>query len=120
MIGALVLKDLKLFFRNQFFAVITVLGLVAYIAIYFLLPSEVNDAFNLAIYLENPEATAVDETFAQFMDYTLFDSESEMLATLEEEGGEYFIGLSISEAEATARCRSPSMLGSFSSGSKPG
>lgn len=102
MIGALVLKDLKLFFRNQFFAVITVLGLVFYVAIYFLLPSEVNDAFNLALYLENPEATTVDETFAQFMDYTLFNSELEMLAALEADGGEYFIGLSISEEEAAA------------------
>ncbi len=102
MIGALVLKDIKLFFRNQFFAVITVIGLVAYTAIYFLLPAEVNDAFNLAIYLENPAATMVDETFAEFMDFTLFESEAAMLTALEDDGGEFFLGLSISEAEAAA------------------
>jgi ABC-2 type transport system permease protein len=102
MIAALILKDLKLFFRNQFFAVITVVGLVAYIAIYFLLPSEVDDAFNLAIYMENPAQTTVDESIAEFVDYTLFDSEAEMVAALEDDAGEYFIGLSISEEEAAA------------------
>jgi len=38
-IGALVSKDFTLFFRNRFFAVITVLGLVSYAVIYFVMPS---------------------------------------------------------------------------------
>jgi ABC-2 type transport system permease protein len=100
MIGTLVLKDIKLFFRNQFFAVITVLGLVAYIVIYFLLPTEVSDALNVAVYVENPVATTVDEAFAEFFDYTLFASEAEMITALEDEGGEYLVGLSISAEEA--------------------
>jgi len=49
-IGALVVKDLSLFFRNRFFAVITVLGLVAYLAIYFVMPSSVNESLAIGLY----------------------------------------------------------------------
>ena len=35
MIGSLIQKDLKLFFRNRFLAVVSVVGLVFFIAIYF-------------------------------------------------------------------------------------
>ncbi len=100
MIGALVLKDIKLFFRNQFFAVVTVLGLVAYIALYFLLPAEADDRLNVAIYLENAQATTVDESFADFFDYTLFTSEEALRDALQDDNSEYLVGLTISEEEA--------------------
>lgn len=105
MIGALVLKDIKLFFRNQFFAVVTALGLVAYIALYFLLPAEADDRLNVAIYLENPQATTVDESFADFFDYTLFTSEEALRDTLQDDNSEYLVGLTISEEEAAAITR---------------
>ncbi|HSM56976.1 MAG TPA: ABC transporter permease [Candidatus Sulfomarinibacteraceae bacterium] len=102
MIAALVWKDIKLFFRNQFFAVVTVLGLVAYVALYFVLPAEANDRLNVAVYVENPQATTVDETFAEFFDYTLFPSEDEMRAALQGDEQEYIVGLSVSQAAAEA------------------
>lgn len=105
MTGALVLKDIKLFFRNQFFAVVTVLALVAYIALYFLLPSEVDDGLNVAVYLEEPQGTMVDESFAEFFDYTLFDSEEAMRTALQDSNSEYLVGLAISEEEAAAMTR---------------
>ena len=49
-IGALVKKDIKLFFRNRFFAFITVLALVSYIAIYFAMPDTVDEDLSIAIY----------------------------------------------------------------------
>ncbi len=49
-IGALVAKDLSLFFRNRFFALITVLGLVAYMVIYFIMPSSVNENLEIGLY----------------------------------------------------------------------
>lgn len=97
---ALVSKDLKLFFRNQFFAVITVLGLVAYIAIYFLLPTEAQSNFELAVFIEDPATTAIDEQFSELFDYTLFESEAALRQALEEEGT-YVVGMVIS-ADATA------------------
>ena len=52
-IKSLVLKDLKLFFSNQFFALITVLALVAYAAIYFLMPKTVDETVEMAIFAPN-------------------------------------------------------------------
>ena len=49
-IGALVAKDLSLFFRNRFFTLITVLGLVAYLVIYFIMPSSVNESLEIGLY----------------------------------------------------------------------
>jgi len=49
-IGALVAKDLSLFFRNRFFAVITVLGLVFYIIIYFVMPKSVDENLEIGFY----------------------------------------------------------------------
>lgn len=50
MIGTLVLKDLKLYFRNRFFAFITVLALVFYIIIYFVMPNTVDETLKLGLY----------------------------------------------------------------------
>lgn len=49
-IGALVAKDLSLFFRNRFFALMTVLGLVAYVVIYFIMPQAVNENLEIGLY----------------------------------------------------------------------
>ncbi len=47
MIAALIEKDLKLYFRNRFFTVITLLGIIAFIALYYLLPAQPDDtSFN--------------------------------------------------------------------------
>lgn len=49
-LGTLILKDLKLYFRNRFFAFITILGLVAYIALYLAMPQNVDEDLTLAVY----------------------------------------------------------------------
>lgn len=51
MLTALLGKDLKLYFANRYFALITVLGLVAYTAIYFLLPTTVDEVLELGLYM---------------------------------------------------------------------
>jgi ABC-2 type transport system permease protein len=56
-IAALIGKDLKLYFANRFFALVTFLGLVAYIAIYYLLPSTVDETLELGLYVADlPQA----------------------------------------------------------------
>ena len=50
MIGALLRKDLVLFFSNRFFALVTILALVAYAAIYFFMPEQVDETLEMAIY----------------------------------------------------------------------
>ena len=51
-IRTLVIKEFMIYFRNKFLAVITVLALVAYIIMYFLLPSEVNYKMEFALFLD--------------------------------------------------------------------
>lgn len=50
-IRALFLKDLRLFFANRFFALVTILGLVAYIAMFYVLPAELDDRLALGMYM---------------------------------------------------------------------
>jgi ABC-2 type transport system permease protein len=45
---ALVQKDIRQFFQNRFYALITVLGLVVYVAIFYLLPQSVDETMALA------------------------------------------------------------------------
>lgn len=56
----LVAKDLTLYFRNRFFAFITVLALAFYILIYFLLPASVDENLEIALY-----APAAPAAFAE-------------------------------------------------------
>ncbi|HEY40737.1 MAG TPA: ABC transporter permease [Dehalococcoidia bacterium] len=49
-IRALVTKDLTLFFRNRFFAFISVLGIVAYVVVYFLMPASVDEELDIGLY----------------------------------------------------------------------
>ena len=49
-IGALISKDFSLFFRNRFFALMTPVGLIAYLVMYSLMPSSVNESLRLGLY----------------------------------------------------------------------
>ncbi|MBC7195204.1 MAG: ABC transporter permease, partial [Caldisericia bacterium] len=53
-ISILTKKDLTLFFKNRFFSMITILGLVAYIIIYFALPKLEEDKIKIGIYSDVP------------------------------------------------------------------
>jgi ABC-2 type transport system permease protein len=49
-IKALLKKDIALFLSNRFYLLITIVGLVFYIGIYFILPAQTDEKFKLAIY----------------------------------------------------------------------
>ncbi len=49
-IRALVAKDLSLFFRNRFYGLITVLGIVVYITIYLVMPGSVDEKLEIGLY----------------------------------------------------------------------
>lgn len=53
-IRTLVAKDIFLFFQNRFFAFITVLALVFYALIFFLMPSQVDETVEMALYAPAP------------------------------------------------------------------
>jgi ABC-2 type transport system permease protein len=47
MVAALVQKDIALYFKNRFFALVTVLGLVVYVAVFFALPRTVDETLQM-------------------------------------------------------------------------
>ena len=53
-VRALIIKDFTLFFRNRFFAFISVLELVTYIVIYVVMPRTVDETLELAVYAPDP------------------------------------------------------------------
>ncbi|MCK6576624.1 MAG: ABC transporter permease [Anaerolineae bacterium] len=74
-LGALLRKDLTLYFRNRFFAYITVVGLVVYVALYILLPSTVDESLTLGVY-----APTLPDAFIGFLgnnDITIDPQESD-------------------------------------------
>ncbi|HSH02770.1 MAG TPA: ABC transporter permease [Anaerolineae bacterium] len=50
LIWTLVCKDIVLYFRNPFFAFVTVIGVVAYVAIYFVMPDSVDERLDIGLY----------------------------------------------------------------------
>jgi len=91
-IRALVVKDLILFFRNRFIAVITVLSLVMFAVIYFVLPDTVDETLEIGLYA--PVVPPVMELMQQ-ADEGLEIAELESEEALREavSGGEYIAGL---------------------------
>jgi len=49
-VRTLISKDLALFFRNRFFALITILGIAAYLLIYFVMPGSVDESLEVGLY----------------------------------------------------------------------
>jgi ABC-2 type transport system permease protein len=50
MLGAVIRKDLRLWFKNRYLAVITVLALFGYAFIYYLLPSQIDETIEIGIF----------------------------------------------------------------------
>jgi len=89
-IRTLVRKDLTLFFRNRFFAFISILALVAYAVIYFLMPNIVDETLELAIHAETvPPIFTLAE--GQGIITEPFDSEEEVKEAVE--NGDYIAGI---------------------------
>ncbi len=95
MIAALVRKDLTLYFRNPFFALVTGLGLVFYIAIYFLLPADVEGDVPFALHLDGAgEGTTLP--LGDGLAVSIFGTREALSAAVE--AGEYSAGLSLPAA----------------------
>jgi ABC-2 type transport system permease protein len=90
-IAALARKDITMFFRSRFFAFVSLLSLVTYTAIYFLMPATTSQKFEVGIYPPTLPAVVVTELERREMHVVRFDNEAELLAAVE--GGEYRAGI---------------------------
>lgn len=94
-IGALVLKDLVLYFKNQFFAFVTILGLVFYIVIYFVMPSTVDETLDLAFYAPAMPPLLADELAAEGADIATVPSEDALKQAVFD--GDFPVGIVLPE-----------------------
>jgi len=49
-IKTLIAKDFKLFFRNKFFGVMTIFGIILYLVFYFIMPNAVDETIEIGFY----------------------------------------------------------------------
>jgi len=92
-IKSLVAKDFSLFFRNRFYAYVTILGIVFYLIIYFVMPSSVNEELEVGLYA--PVMPPVFELIHQEegLEFEVFDSEEALREAVTE--GEYAAGVAL-------------------------
>jgi ABC-2 type transport system permease protein len=76
-IRALVAKDFTLFFRNRFFALVTLLGLVVYVALYFVMPGSVDETLDIGLYTPAWSPTS-DEIQQQGLEIHVAESEDDL------------------------------------------
>jgi ABC-type Na+ efflux pump permease subunit len=77
-IRALIEKDVMLFFRNRFFALITIGALIMYIVIYFIMPSEVDETLRIGFFVDELPAEFTQELEAEGLEVYYADSVSDL------------------------------------------
>jgi ABC-2 type transport system permease protein len=93
-IGALVSKDLSLFFRKKGILAITVLGLVFYLIIYFVLPDTVSETLKIGVY--GPGLPPVFEQLPEEgLEVTVVNSEEKLKDNVAD--GDYIAGIVLPE-----------------------
>jgi len=99
LIGTLVQKDLSVFFRNRFFLVITILGIIAYLVFYFVMPGTVDHTLEIGLYspISIPAFEEIDEEGLEFV--TVTSEEQLQQAVID---GRFIAGISL-PADTLAR-----------------
>jgi ABC-2 type transport system permease protein len=82
-IGAIIRKDLKVFSRDRFYVLITVLGLVAYVAMYWFLPDTVDETLEVGVHWPEGSPQIVTD---QGLDLIPFADASALQAAVEGKG----------------------------------
>jgi ABC-2 type transport system permease protein len=92
LVGSLVHKDISLFFRNRFFALITALGVVVYIVIYFVMPKSVDDALEIGLYTP-VSLPAFEQLQDEGLEFTKVASEEQLKQSVID--GQFIAGLAL-------------------------
>jgi len=92
-VSALVAKDLSLFFRNRFYALITGLGVFVFIILYFVMPSSVDEELDMGLYA--PVLPPVFEQIQQQEGFNIIEVESQEALEAAVNEGEYDAGIAL-------------------------
>ena len=92
-IGTLISKDLSLYFRKKGILVLTILGLVFYLVIYFVMPARANEDLEIGVYA--PELPLVFQMaqYQEGVDITIVESEEALQAGVTD--GNFIVGISL-------------------------
>ena len=92
-IKALLKKDIALFKNNRFYLLITIIGIIFYVGVYFLLPSKVDEQLSLAMYAPVVPPAFTQLTEQESVDITYFsDEETLKQAVLD---GDYQVAIAL-------------------------
>ncbi|MBN1190973.1 MAG: ABC transporter permease [Dehalococcoidales bacterium] len=92
-IKALLKKDLALFISNRFYLLITIIGLLVYIGVYFIMPAGTDDRFDLAMYAPVVPPAFTEMTGSEEVNIELFSSEESLKQAILE--GDYQVGVAL-------------------------
>ncbi|MCB8942332.1 MAG: ABC transporter permease [Ardenticatenaceae bacterium] len=95
MIRTLLMKDLMLYFRNRFFAFVTILALVAYAVVYFVMPDVVEETLEFAMFAPNMPAVIGEELAGEGV--VIFEMESAAALETAVADGDYNVGAVLPE-----------------------
>lgn len=91
-VRALIKKDLKLFFKNKFITVITIIGIAFYFLIFFLSPKTVQEVIEIGVY-STKTLPAIESLQNEGLKIEKFKKETDLVRAVEK--GEIVAGLSI-------------------------
>lgn len=99
-IGTLVAKDISLYFRNRFFALVTLLALVAYLVLFFVMPASVDETIEIGLYAPTLPVGVLDRIAGDGLDFVSAPSRAALEASIL--AGEQPVGL-VLDAGTVAR-----------------
>lgn len=73
-IPPLIRKDLTIFFRNRFYSFITIVALVAYIGVYYVMPDKVDEIIEVGLYAPSTSAEVAKMLDDDGISFQLFES----------------------------------------------
>jgi ABC-2 type transport system permease protein len=92
-IKALLKKDISLFMSNRFYMLITVVGIVFYIGIYFILPSKTDEKLSLAMYAPVVPPAFTQLTAQEGTDIEFFPDEADLKQAVVD--GDYQVAIAL-------------------------
>jgi ABC-2 type transport system permease protein len=93
MIAVLIKKDLSLYFKNRFFALVTVLGLVFYLVVFFLLPKTVDETLELGWYAPELPGLVIEELQEEGLILNVYGSDAALQQAVL--AGDELVGISL-------------------------
>jgi ABC-2 type transport system permease protein len=92
-VSTLVRKDAALFSRNKFFVILTILGLVAYVVIYFVMPASVDETLEIGLYAPGAAPPILEDIQSQGLRIDEVNSEEALRQAVTE--GQYAAGVAL-------------------------